>query len=80
MTKSIIPATPLTSKMCGFETTSSKETVKFSGDISNDIKGSNQSRDSVLEKRWDVIASDKEAGYAFIKNLKFTEHREFGFS
>ena len=53
-TKSLFPATPLTRKMCGFETTSSKETVQFSEDISNDIKGSNKSWDSVLGKRWDV--------------------------
>ena len=79
MTKSLIPATPLTRKMCGFETTSSKETVKFSGDISNDFKGSNQSWDSVLGKRWDVIVSNKEGEDAFIKILRFTEHREFGF-
>ena len=59
MTKSLIPATPLTRKMCGFETTSSKETVKFSGDISNDLKGSNQSWDSVLGKRSQVTKKVK---------------------
>ena len=79
MPKLLIPATPLTRKTCGFETTSSKETVKFSGDISNDIKGSNQSWDSVLGTRWDVIAKNKEGEDAFIKFLRFTEHREFGF-
>ena len=79
MTKSLTPATPLTRKMSGFKTTSSKETLKISGDISNDFKVSNQSWDSVLEKRWDVIAGDKEGEDAFIKILRFKEHPEFGF-
>ena len=73
------PCTPLTKKLCGFETGNLKEAVKYSVANQEGHKWCNGTWDTVLGRNWDMIpchASDGED--VLIKTMRFTEHREFG--
>lgn len=79
MTTTLLPSTPLTRTICGFETCNSKETVKFSASIEQGRKWSNSTWDSVLGTKWDMIpCHGKQGEDILIKILRFTEHRNFG--
>lgn len=79
LTATLVPCTPLTRKLCGFETENFKEAVKYSATNQEGQKWCNGTWDNVLGRKWDMIpcySSDGED--VLIKTMRFTEHREFG--
>jgi len=78
-TATLVPCTPLTKKLCGFETGNLREAVKYSATNEEGHKWCNGTWDNVLGSKWDMIpcySSDGED--VLIKTMRFTEHREFG--
>ena len=79
LTATLIPCTPFTRKLCGFETENFKEAVKYSVRIPEDQKRCNGTWDCVLGKNWDMIpCHESEGGDVLIKTMRFSENREFG--
>ena len=79
LTATLVPCTPMTKKLCGFETGNFKEAVNYSVANQERHKLCNGTWDTVLGRNWNMIpchASDGED--VLIKTMRFTEHREFG--
>ena len=79
LTATLVPCTPLTKKLCGFETGNLKEAVKYSVANQEGHKWCNGTWDTVLGRNWDMIPCHASHGEdVLIKTMRFTEHREFG--
>ena len=79
ITATLVPWTPLTKKLYGFETKDCEEAVKYSVTNKEGMRWCNGSWDNVLGRKWDLIpcySSDGED--VLIKTMRFTEHRDFG--
>ena len=79
LTATLVSCTPLTKKLCGFETGNFKEAVKYSVANQEGHKWCNGTWDTVLGRNWDMIPCHARDGEdVLIKTMRFTEHREFG--
>ena len=79
LTATLVPCTPLTKNLCGFETGKFEKAVKYSVANQEGHKWCNATWDTVLGRNGDMIPCHASDGEDFlIKTMRFTEHREFG--